>query len=124
DQLKQLYPWSPKMLEANFGIASSLAEEKKYDDALKLLIGVARATQAAPELRAKAMLLLAKINESQGDADAAINNYIKVEAYFSSALPELSAEGLWHGAQLLEKQATGQIPMPNPAAKSGNTAKQ
>ncbi len=126
DTLKQLYPWSPKMLEANYGIASSLFEQKKYDDALKLLIGVTRATQAPAELRAKAMMLLARVNEAEGDADAAIANYIKIEAVFGGGAPALSAEGLWRGAQLLEKQGAGQIPMQDaatPAPKAGGPAK-
>ena len=36
-KLKATYPWSPKVIEANFGIAQSQFQQKKYDDALKLL---------------------------------------------------------------------------------------
>ncbi len=121
DTLKQLYPWSPKMLEANYGIASSLFEKKDYQEALKLLIAVTRATQAPAELRAKSMLLLARVNEAEGESEAAINNYIKIEAVFGNGVPALSAEGLWRGAQLLEKEGAGQIPMPSipaPGAKA------
>src|SRR5207302_6658604 len=46
DQLKKLYPWSPKILEANYGIAQSLVEQSKYDEAMNLLIGIIRAPTA------------------------------------------------------------------------------
>ncbi len=114
DTLKQMYPWSPKLLEANYGIAASLFEQKNYPDALKLLVAVTRSSQAPSELRAKSMFLLAKINEAQQDYSAAINNYLKIEADFGRGAPALSAEGLWRGAQLLEKEGNGEIAMPTP----------
>lgn len=116
DELEKLYGWSPKMLEANYGIALSLFQQKDYDNALKRLGGVIRSTTAPPELRAKAMLLLAEIHEQMGNYDAAIENYVKI-ANFYAGVPTIAAEGLWRGAMLLEKEASGQIPMPTPAPK-------
>ena len=116
--LKQLYPWSPKMLEANYGIAKSKFEQKAYDDSVTLLIGIARAALAPAELRAKSMMLLANIDEARGDYEAAINNYIKIDAAFGNGVPDLSAEGLFRGAQLLEQEGRGKIPMPTPAPKA------
>jgi TolA-binding protein len=127
EQLKALYPWTDKMQEANYGSSLQLYAEKKYEEAAKLLIGVVREAKVAPEVRAPAMLLLAKINEDQGDYDSAINNYIKVDHMFT-AVPEVAAEGLWRGAQLLERQARGEIPRAAkkdaaaPAAKAGAKA--
>ena len=113
EQLKKIYPWSLKLLEADFGIAEGRFEQKEYDDALKLLGPVAKATHASTNLRAKAMLLIGKIAEERGEFEAAINNYIKIGGFFASE-SDLAAEGLWRGGQLLEKQANGQIAMPAP----------
>jgi TolA-binding protein len=129
DQLEKLYGWSPKMQEANYGIALGLREDKAYDNALKRLLGVVNSRTASAELRAAAMLLFARINEDKGNFDAAIDNYIKVARLYTG-VPDAAAEGLFRGAQLLEKQGTGQIARATPApkqaesktAKSGNKA--
>jgi len=115
DTLKKLYPWSPKILEANFGIAQSLVQKGNLDDATALLTGIIRAPTATAELRADAMLLggdiqAAKFSNAQNDKeknaalDAAIDYYIKI-ATFYQGVPAAAAEGLWKGAQLLEQQA-------------------
>ena len=39
------------------------------------------------------------------------------EATAESVMKELAAEGLWRGANLLERQAKGEIPMPTPTPK-------
>lgn len=115
DMLKELYPWSPKMLEADYGIAAGEFEAKNYDPAIQLLLQVARANTAPAELRAKSMLLLAKINEAKAMFDPAIDNFLKIDAVFGAGVPVISAEGLWRGAQLLEKEGNGTLPMPAPA---------
>ncbi len=102
DQLKKTYPWSPKVLEADYGIAQALKAEGKNEEATALLGQIIRARTGAP-LRANAMLLLAEIQEETGDTDAAIDNYIKI-AQFYEAVQRPAAEGLWRGAQLLEKK--------------------
>jgi DNA uptake lipoprotein len=113
-QLKTLYPWSPKVLEADFGISQAMVNEKKYDDALALLVNIIRSNRASAELRAKSMLLAGDImvqkmkaasdpKDQQGYLDAAINYYIKI-AQFYGGVPRIAAEGLWKGAQLLEEQ--------------------
>jgi TolA-binding protein len=126
DELEKLYGWSPKMGEANYGIALGLFETKAYDDALKRLLAVINSRTASAELRAAGMLLYGRINEDQGKFDAAIDNYIKVARLYTG-VPDKAAEGLWRGAQLLEKQASGQLPMPKPSTpapkKSGPPAK-
>lgn len=108
DTLKKLYPWSPKILEASFGIAQSLVQQKKYDDAITLLIPIMRAQSASAtaELHANAMLLGGQIQEAKGNIPAAIDYYIKIAGYYEG-VPVAASEGLWRGAQLLEKQAGG-----------------
>ena len=114
-QLKSLYPWSPKVLEADYGIAQSLREEKKFDEAIGLLGGVIRATNATADLRANSMLLFGYIMLDKANAasdpkqqeqflGAAIDNFIKI-AQFYGGVPRAAAEGLWMGSQLLERQA-------------------
>jgi hypothetical protein len=78
-----------------------------------LLAPVARATHASTSLRARSMLLVGQLSEAKGEYEAAINNYLKIARFFESEA-DLAAEGLWRGAQLLEQQATGKIPMPEP----------
>ena len=63
------------------------------------------------------MMTLGQISEAEGDIDTAINNYIKIATFFEG-VPEFAADGLWRGAQLQEKKASGelkQIPKATPA---------
>ena len=116
-QLKREYPWSPKLLEADLGIGIDLFMQKKYDESIKLIAPVAKATAGPVEIRAKAMMTLGQISEAEGDIDTAINNYIKIATFFEG-VPEFAAEGLWRGAQLQEKKASGevkQVPKATPA---------
>jgi TolA-binding protein len=116
-ELKALYPWSPKVLEADYGIAQSLKGQGKLDEAVTLLTGLIRAPTATAEVRANAMLLggtimaeKAKTATDQEQKDeflgAAIDYFIKI-AQFYSGVPAAAAQGLWMGAQLLEQQANG-----------------
>jgi len=116
EQLKALYPWSPKVLEANYGIAASYQKEGRLDDAVNLLTAIIRAPTATAELRANSMLLGGDIMVDKMNAatdakqkseylDAAIDYYIKI-AQFYAGVPSAAAEGLWKGGQLLEQQAS------------------
>jgi tetratricopeptide (TPR) repeat protein len=109
EKLREFYPWSGKVAEAEFGIANGLYEQKKYDAASDLLRSIAVKTTAPVGLRARAMMLLAKSSEALKDYDTAINNYIKIATFFESER-EIAAEGLWLGAQLQERQSKGEIP--------------
>jgi len=111
EELKAFYPWSAKVAEADLGIGAGLHAEKKYAEAIGVLAEVAKKLAAPVPLRAKAMLLLAKSLEAQGEYAEAINNYVKIGNFFESEA-EIASEGLWLAGQLLEKQATGEIPMP------------
>lgn len=113
DDLEKNYPWSPKMLEVNYGIAVSLHDKKEDDDAIKRIQEVIKAQKATPELRAKSMLLLGDIHRDAGRIPLAIDNYIKISVFYTG-VPKVAAEGLWRGAQLLEDQSTGKYPMPTP----------
>jgi TolA-binding protein len=122
EELKTNYPFSSKLLEAEYGIAENEVESQNYDEALKRLGTVAKSTTAATNLRARAMLLIGDISHKRGDLDSAINNYIKVGALFP-AETELAPEGLWRGAQLIEKKMNGAISIPQtPAATPAATA--
>lgn len=104
DKLKQLYPWSPKLLEANYGIAAGMVQENKLDEAAQLLGTIIRAQTATQELSAKSTYLFANVLEKKGDIASAIDNYIKVAFFYPKANVSAS-EGLWRGGQLLEEQA-------------------
>ena len=103
EKLKSLYPWSPKVLEANYGIAASLREQGKGDEAIALLTQIIRAPNAPTELRANSMLLGGFIQKDKGERDAAIDYFIKISAFYEG-VPEAAATGLWEGGQLLELQ--------------------
>ena len=103
EKLKSLYPWSPKVLEANYGIAASLKEQGKGDEAVALLTQIIRAPNAPTELRANSMLLGGYIQKDKGERDAAIDYFIKISAFYEG-VPEAAATGLWEGGQLLEAQ--------------------
>ena len=114
-QLKSLYPWSPKVLEADYGIAQSLAAEGKQDEAVELLSAIIRAQNGSAELRANAFLLDGQIMKQKSDAAAdpkqkadfrgkAIDFYAKIAQLFSG-VPLAATEGLWQASQLLEEQA-------------------
>jgi TolA-binding protein len=116
-ELKALYPWSPKVLQADYGIAQSLKEQGKLDDAVTLLTSLVRAPTASAELRANGMLLGGSImaekaktatdqRQKEEYLGAAIDYFIKI-AQFYGGVPAAAAEGLWMGGQLLEQQANG-----------------
>jgi len=105
--MKKLYSsTSPaKILEANYSIAMAAHAEKKDDEAIPLLVQVTRAPAAGVELRAKAMLLYAQIQEAKNEILPAIDQYLKIAMFYDS-VPVVASEGLWCGGQLLEKQAS------------------
>jgi TolA-binding protein len=102
-KLKELYPWSSKVLEANYGIAASLREQGKTDEAVALLTQIIRAPNASSQLRADSMLLGGFIQKDKGQSEAAIDYFIKISAFYDG-VPEAASTGLWEGAQLLELQ--------------------
>jgi tetratricopeptide (TPR) repeat protein len=115
EQLKALYPWSPKVLEADYGIAEALRAKGDPDKALALLPAIIRADTASADLRANSMLLggfimkdrmsAATDPKAKDDALAAgIDYFIKI-AQFYGGVPVAAARGLWEGGQLLEAQA-------------------
>lgn len=125
EQLKALYAWSPKVLEANYGIAQSYKTQGKYDDALMLLAGVSRAQNTTAAIRANAMLLTAEIMLEKYKAETdpkkkeeflnnAIDTNIKVPQFYESEAAQ-SSEGLWKGAQLIEEQVAS---ITDPAIKT------
>jgi len=103
EKLKSLYPWSPKVLEANYGIAASLREQGRGDEAITLLTQIIRAPNAPTDLRAESMLLGGFIQKDKNERDAAIDYFIKISAFYEG-VPEAAATGLWEGGQLLELQ--------------------
>ena len=103
EKLKALYPWSPKVLEANYGIAAALREQKKGDEAITLLTQIIRAPNASSQLRADSMLLGGYIQKEKGQRDAAIDYFIKISAFYDG-VKDAAATGLWEGGQLLEEQ--------------------
>ena len=117
EKLVQEYPRSPKVPEAELGIAENLIAEKKWDAALKRLDDVARSPLASQADRARALFLNGAVQEAQGDVGA-LDSYLKVAAFYPTAPG--APEGLWKGGQLLEKQAAT---LADPSAKATQLAR-
>ena len=100
--LKRDYPRSPKIAEANLGLAQGLISQGKPDDALPLLAEVAKNSRSPIPVRAHGLFLNGEIQAAKGNFEA-IDAYLKVAAFYPSAAD--APEGLWKGAQWLEKQA-------------------
>lgn len=116
EQLKSLYPWSPKVLEAELGIAEADFASGRLDPALGRLPGIIRSPNATADLRAKGMLLGGKVMQKKAETApeakakeealaAAVDYYIKIDQFYSG-VPTIAAEGLFLGGQMLEKQAS------------------
>lgn len=115
EQLKSLYPWSPKVLEAELGIAEADFAAGRLDPALGRLPGIIRSPNATAELRASGMLLGGKIMQKKAETApdgkakeealaASVDYFIKIDQFYSG-VPTIAAEGLFLGGQMLEKQA-------------------
>jgi tetratricopeptide (TPR) repeat protein len=109
DLLNKLYPWSPKVLEANYGIAQSLVEKKEYEKATPLLVAIIGARTATADLRANAMLLVARMAEQKNEINVAVDNYAKI-AMFYQGVPAPAAEGLYKAAELILTKQLATIP--------------
>lgn len=102
-ELKVKFPSSAKLMDAEYGIAEDEVRQQKYKEALERLGPIVRNPNAPANLRAKGMMLIGRLSEESGDLDTAINNYIKIGTLFP-AEAELAPEGLWRGAQAIEKK--------------------
>lgn len=81
-QLKEQFPFSDKLLEANIAIGEGLFESGKYDEALKLFSGVISQSTAPPALRSKSLLLGGQAHAKKGDLAAAVDFLGKCAAFF------------------------------------------
>lgn len=115
EELKRLYPWSPKVLEAELGIAEADFAGGRLDQALGRLPGIIRSPNATADLRAKGMLLGGKVMQKKAETApeakakeealaASVDYFIKIDQFYSG-VPTIAAEGLFLGGQMLEQQA-------------------
>lgn len=111
-ELRAKFPKSTKVFEADYGEILGKFEltKKVEDDYISRLTRVANSVRNVKEfeLPAKALFLIARLQEASGDYDNAIDTYIKIHARYAS-VPRIAGDGLWAGAQLLERQAKGEI---------------
>lgn len=121
-QLKEQFPWSDKQLEADLSIAILNLRAKKFEEALKLASSVTRSNGGSPSIRARGMFLVGEICEATEQWSDAANNFLKIAPMFPTER-ELASEGLWKGAQILEKMGMKELPLPTPAPKSESKSK-
>ena len=116
-ELKATFPSSKKVLEADYGVIRAAVDQGKLeDDFIPRLEKVFKVNYKTFELPARTLLLIARIQEMMGDIDSAIDNYIKIHTRYES-VPDVSAEGLWRGSELLEQQALKKKPVMLPAER-------
>lgn len=121
-KLKEKFPRSPKVVDAEYGNGLALAADKKYEEAFKTWRGVLANPSASTEAKAKSMLAYGKTLEAaaaagvevsdskQGEGkppipplDLAVSNYRRIDNYFE-AQQEIAAEALYRAAEILKKQ--------------------
>jgi tetratricopeptide (TPR) repeat protein len=111
NDLKTKFGNSSKVLEADYGIIRAKVDEGKLEeDFISRLEKVFKIQHKTFEFPARTLLLVARVQEMEKDYDSAIENYIKIHTRYES-VPDVSAEGLWRGANLLEKQAKKELPV-------------
>jgi tetratricopeptide (TPR) repeat protein len=107
--------WHPHILDADYGVA--LADEQsnqpaEIEEARQLYAQLMRDPAASVPLQAKAMLGYGRLLEktgnvlkptAQGPNEFAVHYYQEPHTLFGSAVPELSAEGLFDAGQAYEK---------------------
>ena len=110
-ELQTAFGTSKKVLEADYGIIRAKVDEGKLeDDFIARLQKVFKINHKVFDLPAKTLFLVARIKEMEKDYDSAVDNFVKIANSYES-VPGVSADGLWRGANLLEQQATGKLPV-------------
>jgi tetratricopeptide (TPR) repeat protein len=124
-ELKEKYPWSPKIQEAELSRGEALAKGGKPEEALKVLKDVLQArkpTDVTPGINSRAMMGIAHTlfvmgeggkpvpadmqekDKPLGAYDLSANYYLKVEAFYGQTLPAVGAEALFHVVEVRLKQ--------------------
>jgi TolA-binding protein len=111
--LRQKYPWSDRINEADYGRGLAAIERKQYKEARDILTTVIRAPKSKPEQKAKSMLAFAEACEKDNllfpdpanpTVPNAVNNYQKISVMFERETGP-AGEGLWRAGQLFEKNS-------------------
>lgn len=118
--LQQKYPKSPKKLEADYGVIlgdlerGALKEELQMRKGLQILADIVKISNTRTfDMQAKALFLMGRIYEELKDYDSAASAYSKIANRFA-AVEKIAGDGLWKSAQILEKQAKGEIKVLTP----------
>lgn len=123
-ELKEKYPWSEKIQEAEFGRAMALINQAKYEEGFDVLKQVLGTTRSSNETKARSMIAFARTFIEMGDKnlktdetkqgenqpdmniyELAHNNANKVVLFYKGSLPQLAAEALYLAADARFKQS-------------------
>ena len=122
-ELAMKYPKSAKKMEADYGVIlgdlerGTLKEEAQLREALQRLADIVKVSNTKTfDLQAKALFLMGRVYEELKDYDSAAGAFLKIAARFES-VQKVAGDGLWRGAQILEKQAKGEIKVLTPAER-------
>ncbi|MGF1679061.1 MAG: tetratricopeptide repeat protein [Candidatus Methylacidiphilales bacterium] len=121
-RLQEEFPWSPKILDAQYGSAFSLYEKGQYQDAIEALKEIVRSGRSSNENKARSMILIARSLFDMGQKgmttpetkqedgkdmdinDLACNYLAKVEVFYAESLPLFSSEALYRAVEIRKKQ--------------------
>jgi tetratricopeptide (TPR) repeat protein len=119
-KLAKDYPKSAKKMEADYGVIlgdlerGTMKEEAQLREALQRLAEIVKVSNTKTfDLQAKALFLMGRVYEELKDYDGAVGAYLKIADRFES-VQKIAGDGLWKGAQILEKQAKGEIKVLTP----------
>jgi tetratricopeptide (TPR) repeat protein len=124
-ELKDKYPTSPRILEADYGNALGLASSGKYDEAFTLLKAIQANKTAGNDLRARCLIRIGILYTEVGDKKTSVketklpenmkdgkemspyelaqNYFVKTSLLFPS-FPEIVAEALVRAGEVARKQ--------------------
>lgn len=112
EELKSKYPWSEKIMEAEFALAMAAEQAGSLDQAIDRYRTVIMSNISTPELKAKSMIASGKILERQNkllpnpqtNDPNAESFYLQPDAFFRESTASSSAEGLYLAAQINLRQ--------------------
>ncbi len=107
-KLKELYPFSDKVIEASIALAEGYYEQGRAAEALGLLSPIIAQSAAPSALRSKALFLGGQVHAKNGDLALAVDFFSKCAAFFSEEKANAAAALLMAG-ELSEQIAASEV---------------
>jgi TolA-binding protein len=111
-RLEKEFSWSPKIWEVKYVLGLAAKEKRDSKTALDYFRAVIMSPASKQDLKAKSYFASGEILEKdrkllpdpqKKDEPNAVGYYLKTDAFYGAAMPEVGAEALWRAAQIYEK---------------------